>query len=1080
MGNWSIIRINQLCELVLSGLGRISLELVILAAVIFGLLWLIRVKSPTIRYWFYCLVMIKPLAAILIASPVSLYWFLAPQTEIAPELSSFVEQRIAAESVPVVNHPRHAYFQRTEIRQELPPAATPWWKELNSASYIVFVWLVIMIILSIRLLAGSIYVYLLCVRAKELPPGPETEPLDRARNLMNISGKVRVAVTAQVSIPILAGIFRPLILIPEGFRTNLSSRQVEMIFAHELGHIKRRDNLLLLLQRLIEMFWFFHPVVWFCGREMRIEAEKACDDLVVACYGDGAEYAASLASAAEMRDRFTRRLLINTFAASESGLSMRVKRILNGPRGKTVLWITVLTVTVLLAVAVCGLPSASKRENKTEIEIKKGESRMEKKSVQTAGDKSNMTVEDKQPDAKMLKDVPAGKSGSNGFGRGLAILCTNAGIPADYDMIMGELGLAFIMQASDAVPKIDGALDVGWWPLAWDCLPRLLETYRKISGVKINWVGISYDEYKGNPEKYYHNYLQAEIEKSIGKGKPVLGNFGDWLVIAGYDNKARPPLFVFCPGGDEIKVEASSSYPIFAVTVGEKVSPLEIKEAGIELLKQAVALGRDQIAMQCRYFTGQKAFELWIKTLRDFDNRGQARHHANVVYNLKINRRSAIKCIRTIAARFPEKTAAHLNNAAGIYEEILRKLDTADTSQKALIESSEGREKLAVLAGQIAVLEESAVNEIEKALEAEGVKIEKTENSSANTAGVKKIIAGVPPISWQTGDCSFAGALSAALAATEHPYSYTDIMGYSALAFRVRWRGEKNRRNEPWWCGSIPVGEFQEEVERTSAMTGWQFGSTGMLDSAPEKIKQYIPDVIKSIDKGMPVIGYPTVKNLNCGVIYGCGIKDARPVFYWRELSCANQTDTTLIPADESGPWFLFLKSWKQPADAKERFIESLKQCVVNWHRGPSGNEKYYTYSYGADALKLWIKDLQDADSFTEKQRNELFFVNAWNYNTLKDARAHAVRYLEANSILVPDKAREHLIKAVKLYQRELEMLRSTPDAFRGPSGGRKIEDWTSQIRKCEAEIIAQALECEKQAVTEIEQVLTTENIKVN
>jgi hypothetical protein len=76
----------------------------------------------------------------------------------------------------------------------------------------------------------------------------------------------------------------------------------------------------------------------------------------------------------------------------------------------------------------------------------------------------------------------------------------------------------------------------------------------------------------------------------------------------------------------------------------------------------------------------------------------------------------------------------------------------------------------------------------------------------------ERVLEGVPALSWDSGKlCTFIGALEAALAVTEHPHSYTDLMGWSGLAFRIGWyRGDDGSLG----CPSAAVGEFPEEMRR--------------------------------------------------------------------------------------------------------------------------------------------------------------------------------------------------------------------------------------------------------------------------
>ncbi len=67
----------------------------------------------------------------------------------------------------------------------------------------------------------------------------------------------------------------------------------------------------------------------------------------------------------------------------------------------------------------------------------------------------------------------------------------------------------------------------------------------------------------------------------------------------------------------------------------------------------------------------------------------------------------------------------------------------------------------------------------------------------------KTRIEGIPELGWgKNRECTFAGAMEAALLVTDRPTSYNDIMGYTGLAFRVRWyHGKSGDR----WCPSSPV-----------------------------------------------------------------------------------------------------------------------------------------------------------------------------------------------------------------------------------------------------------------------------------
>ena len=73
---------------------------------------------------------------------------------------------------------------------------------------------------------------------------------------------------------------------------------MEMILLHELAHVRRRDNLVNLLQRLVESALFFHPAVWLISTWVRREREYCCDEAVVRHTGEPQRYVELLAGLA--------------------------------------------------------------------------------------------------------------------------------------------------------------------------------------------------------------------------------------------------------------------------------------------------------------------------------------------------------------------------------------------------------------------------------------------------------------------------------------------------------------------------------------------------------------------------------------------------------------------------------------------------------------------------------------------------------------------------------------------------------------------------------------------------------------
>jgi beta-lactamase regulating signal transducer with metallopeptidase domain len=81
--------------------------------------------------------------------------------------------------------------------------------------------------------------------------------------------------------PGIFGIIRPVLVLPRGIAERLSPEQLDAIMAHELSHMRRRDNLTAALHMLVESVFWFHPLVWWLEARLVEERERACDEAVL-------------------------------------------------------------------------------------------------------------------------------------------------------------------------------------------------------------------------------------------------------------------------------------------------------------------------------------------------------------------------------------------------------------------------------------------------------------------------------------------------------------------------------------------------------------------------------------------------------------------------------------------------------------------------------------------------------------------------------------------------------------------------------------------------------------------------------
>lgn len=168
-----------------------------------------------------------------------------------------------------------------------------------------------------------------------------------------------IAESVRVSTPVVVGITKPMILFPSSLLSGLSMGEIEAILAHELAHIRRFDHMLILIQRITESLFFFHPTTWMISRRITEDRELCCDDFVISSGTDVVDYATSLVKVAELAFKSKKKIL-SVAAAGESPdhLISRVRRML-GETPSTPQFafsrtcIAAWFATVLIACAVC-------------------------------------------------------------------------------------------------------------------------------------------------------------------------------------------------------------------------------------------------------------------------------------------------------------------------------------------------------------------------------------------------------------------------------------------------------------------------------------------------------------------------------------------------------------------------------------------------------------------------------------------------------------------------------------------------------------------------------------------------------
>jgi GWxTD domain-containing protein len=105
------------------------------------------------------------------------------------------------------------------------------------------------------------------------------------------TAQLRIRTSISRMEPGVFGIFRPVLILPADVAQNLKESQLESIIAHEMIHVRGRDNLAAMLHTVVQAVFWFHPLVWWLGSKLVDEREQACDEAVLQLGFDRIEYA---------------------------------------------------------------------------------------------------------------------------------------------------------------------------------------------------------------------------------------------------------------------------------------------------------------------------------------------------------------------------------------------------------------------------------------------------------------------------------------------------------------------------------------------------------------------------------------------------------------------------------------------------------------------------------------------------------------------------------------------------------------------------------------------------------------------
>jgi beta-lactamase regulating signal transducer with metallopeptidase domain len=157
-------------------------------------------------------------------------------------------------------------------------------------SWIVVVWGMLVLYRIVHFSRGVHRVNQLRRDASILPP----VKVGMASQIIEAKHRVAILESTAIDDPITVGVFHPVILLPSKVLPDIGEEELSAVFAHEYGHIRRRDFLAHLLCELISLPVAWHPGIRYLMSKISQTRELACDDYAAVFLGRRRLYAHAL------------------------------------------------------------------------------------------------------------------------------------------------------------------------------------------------------------------------------------------------------------------------------------------------------------------------------------------------------------------------------------------------------------------------------------------------------------------------------------------------------------------------------------------------------------------------------------------------------------------------------------------------------------------------------------------------------------------------------------------------------------------------------------------------------------------
>lgn len=245
-------------------------------------------------------------------------------------------------------------------KNTINPNSIPKSDKKNDYKFIfICIWILGIMIMSIFILYGTIKIRLIKKLSTYQQSSNINKILDDCLDIMGIKKKVNLVYTYKINNPCIYGVIKPSIFIPIKILESISEDEFKYILLHEVSHFKRKDTLVNWILIILNIIYWYNPVIWYGFYKMRQDCEIACDNCAMKYleYGENIKYGSAIIKLIQLTNES--QILIGTTSIVSSKSEIK-KRIIMISKHKKTSWKGILFgIIVIIGVGIVGLTSSS-------------------------------------------------------------------------------------------------------------------------------------------------------------------------------------------------------------------------------------------------------------------------------------------------------------------------------------------------------------------------------------------------------------------------------------------------------------------------------------------------------------------------------------------------------------------------------------------------------------------------------------------------------------------------------------------------------------------------------------------------